>query len=540
MSDADITALVQGTNKLVQTFTASNHSIALIGTVGSVYNLDNLGSGGGGTITPDKGGTGVTNNAANTQAFSGNFGVTWTLTGTTSITLPTSGTLVNTSQLVSTNLTDKTAAGVAMFTAADATAQTALLNVFGGDSGGGGSKGLVPAPAAGAAAAYKYLGAGGSFVVPFSDNWTTSGNLLTNSTFASDLTGWTVSFGGFTWNSGGGAAFTSGGGNSLSQLTGASYTPNAIYKVVVTTSGFSGSAYLKLVLSNTSGLNLSEVDISASGTQTIYFNGPATAVTQEGIIAYAWGTGSGVINSLTFERVTSTQKSLVGGLSVLGGALDLSPGTPQLPSLAWSVPGYPKSGFSYDHYGSLYYSQNGAKLFYINDENTYGSAIGPILAFLGSNRGTIESAQALVMRAMNNHFEFEGGYTSSQSVNIELVPYKVATTTGVPLNIRTDATTFANYTLAIQSAAAGNDATQIFQIQGNAKNMVTSFDGLGNVFCNGQTVANGLGGGQGVLAIANATAAPTSNPTGGGILYVQAGALKYRGSSGTVTTLGAA
>jgi hypothetical protein len=48
------------------------------------------------------------------------------------------------------------------------------------------------------------------------------------------------------------------------------------------------------------------------------------------------------------------------------------------------------------------------------------------------------------------------------------------------------------------------------------------------------------GGGAGVLNLNNATTVPTSNPTGGGILYVEAGALKYRGSSGTITTLGAA
>jgi hypothetical protein len=46
-----------------------------------------------------------------------------------------------------------------------------------------------------------------------------------------------------------------------------------------------------------------------------------------------------------------------------------------------------------------------------------------------------------------------------------------------------------------------------------------------------------LGGGKGVLGIANAATVPSSNPTGGGVLYVQAGALKYRGSSGTVTTI---
>lgn len=43
----------------------------------------------------------------------------------------------------------------------------------------------------------------------------------------------------------------------------------------------------------------------------------------------------------------------------------------------------------------------------------------------------------------------------------------------------------------------------------------------------------------GVVMLAN-VAAPGSSPTGGGQLYVEAGALKYRGSSGTVTTLGTA
>jgi len=56
----------------------------------------------------------------------------------------------------------------------------------------------------------------------------------------------------------------------------------------------------------------------------------------------------------------------------------------------------------------------------------------------------------------------------------------------------------------------------------------------------GNSTAPTLGGGDGVIFIANATTAPTTNPTNGGILYVEAGALKYRGSSGTVTTLGVA
>lgn len=46
-----------------------------------------------------------------------------------------------------------------------------------------------------------------------------------------------------------------------------------------------------------------------------------------------------------------------------------------------------------------------------------------------------------------------------------------------------------------------------------------------------------FGGGAKVIFIGNAGTVPSTNPTGGGILYVEAGALKYRGSSGTVTTI---
>jgi hypothetical protein len=46
-----------------------------------------------------------------------------------------------------------------------------------------------------------------------------------------------------------------------------------------------------------------------------------------------------------------------------------------------------------------------------------------------------------------------------------------------------------------------------------------------------------FGGGQGVIAIANAPVPPTVNLPGAGILYVEDGALKYRGANGTVTVI---
>ncbi len=55
----------------------------------------------------------------------------------------------------------------------------------------------------------------------------------------------------------------------------------------------------------------------------------------------------------------------------------------------------------------------------------------------------------------------------------------------------------------------------------------------GNLGLNGAS----YGGGVGVIFIANRATVPTSNPTGGGILYCESGALKYRGSGGTTTTV---
>lgn len=59
----------------------------------------------------------------------------------------------------------------------------------------------------------------------------------------------------------------------------------------------------------------------------------------------------------------------------------------------------------------------------------------------------------------------------------------------------------------------------------------------GNIGFNGTSFGGGAGG---VIFIGNCTGVPGSNPSGGGVLYVLSGALKYRGSGGTVTNIAAA
>ena len=93
--------------------------------------------------------------------------------------------------------------------------------------------------------------------------------------------------------------------------------------------------------------------------------------------------------------------------------------------------------------------------------------------------------------------------------------------------------TGASVLLCSSSAGGGSNSNG-----GNLHISAGNGDGTGsdgNIGIN--TLSGSFGSGEKVLFIANATTAPTTNPTGGGILYVESGALKYRGSSGTVTTI---
>jgi hypothetical protein len=73
---------------------------------------------------------------------------------------------------------------------------------------------------------------------------------------------------------------------------------------------------------------------------------------------------------------------------------------------------------------------------------------------------------------------------------------------------------------------------------------VTSVLGIDSVGLNLGLVLGGatpsFAGGQGTVFVANRTVAPTTNPTGGFVMYAEGGAAKVRGASGTVTTFGPA
>lgn len=81
------------------------------------------------------------------------------------------------------------------------------------------------------------------------------------------------------------------------------------------------------------------------------------------------------------------------------------------------------------------------------------------------------------------------------------------------------------------------NSTSNFYVSDSSGNRLQTVTYDGNIAMFG---SGSYGGGTKVLFMANRSAAPSTNPTGGGILYTESGALKYRGSSGTVTTIAAA
>jgi hypothetical protein len=101
--------------------------------------------------------------------------------------------------------------------------------------------------------------------------------------------------------------------------------------------------------------------------------------------------------------------------------------------------------------------------------------------------------------------------------------------------------TVTNWTgVLVQQMTIGSASRRAFVEEGRDG---TPTDADGNRFRSnsqfGSTVG-AFGGGDGVIGIRDAATVPTTNPANGGVLYSQAGALKWRGSAGTVTTIAAA
>jgi hypothetical protein len=160
-------------------------------------------------------------------------------------------------------------------------------------------------------------------------------------------------------------------------------------------------------------------------------------------------------------------------------------------------------------------------------------------ASITSNEGSLESASAVLEVVATN-----------PEYNQPAVRIRQAGKRGGAASIRIDDPNPDIELVEIDQAAPAGKyeiAVQSDKLQINGRNANdTGFETVvvfqrpaagGNI---GFRTASQFGAGQGVIAIANAAVAPSVNPAGAGILYVEGGALKYRGSNGTVTVIASA
>ena len=107
---------------------------------------------------------------------------------------------------------------------------------------------------------------------------------------------------------------------------------------------------------------------------------------------------------------------------------------------------------------------------------------------------------------------------------------------------------FSLYNAGTQNVSIGSDGSYVLLQSWAAKPIKINAQGNNVILIPVAGAANAnlgigteqFGSGDLVIGIANAQTVPSANPTGGGVLYCQGGALKFRGSSGTVTTIAAA
>ena len=174
------------------------------------------------------------------------------------------------------------------------------------------------------------------------------------------------------------------------------------------------------------------------------------------------------------------------------------------------------------------------------------SAVGDIV-----HRSEAAGARILFGNGGSDPAAFGVGKTQSvfQANDVATIPLVIrakASQTAALLSFEQKSSTSTNRTAAtvdgawIDSTDASRKARLILTAYDTAarEGLRIDTDGTGaNISLFG---AGSFGGGRSVVFLPNAAVVPSTNPTGGGILYCESGALKYRGSSGTITTIAAA
>ena len=198
------------------------------------------------------------------------------------------------------------------------------------------------------------------------------------------------------------------------------------------------------------------------------------------------------------------------------------------------------------HHGQSTGSDSSASAISIDLQTTVGGVTGTAAQgiFITSTTDTIPGGNALTVRYNSQDWFVVKGNVGAGNGIVGIGVATGHTPAGMLEIAQKDTSTVG---LFMQAIASGTDmvslkdsgGTQRFQVN-NAGNAVMR----ANAFCSTAlqigAVSGDFGGGSSCISIKHATD-PSTNPTGGGIIYVDStGHLCYRGSSGTVTQIATA
>jgi len=180
--------------------------------------------------------------------------------------------------------------------------------------------------------------------------------------------------------------------------------------------------------------------------------------------------------------------------------------------------------------------------------STHGLAVGDLVQIAGTTGGTYNGTNLYVSAVPSTTtFNIISGLTVGQASaagTVALPAQKSITARSagtIPLLVK-GATSQASDYLQIQNSA-GTVVSRINvggQIQAST---IASTDGASAITLAGTrsiqvgSATADVAGGQGVIGITNRQAAPSGNPTTGGVLFAESGALKYLGTSGSAATI---
>jgi hypothetical protein len=295
------------------------------------------------------------------------------------------------------------------------------------------------------------------------------------------------------------------------------------------------------------------IAINNAGTHDLYFNSPTPPVqgiATDHIIDLAITNAK--INDLSASKITTgtldanvvTVSSADGKMTLSGNILAINngAGTRQVTLGKYDGTNYgmvigsntsspdvtiSSAGISVNN-TSILQMRTGADIIFKNSTETVQSVIGYVLTNFTITGDSTNGTRFL------NPITFD-----SQTVVFDLG----STTKGIELRDGG----YVNFFRPDDSSIGGNQArlqltnSNEFRIIVPSTGNAMEWNASGNMgFLNLGAGAGSYGAGAGVFFIANRTTAPSSNPTAGGILYAESGALKWRGSGGTTTTIAAA